>query len=208
MTCASWRLPDGDYEVTLDDGGKSVHQAVLRLRSSNTPDVAALLAVTRLAHDIGHDPLAVLRALPSRSGVPASGEVRGPCASPASPLRAAGARAGGEIWWNAPKPPLPRQPPMTLTALDPASCVVTGAHYIELPVAYGKPKGGLISGTCKYCGLVKRYPARIRWHRDDRGSGTAARPAPARQSRRAAAGHGRLLVVGCRPGQPGARQRR
>jgi hypothetical protein len=170
-------LPDGDYEVTLDDGGKSVHQAVLRLRSSNTPDVAALLAVTRLAHDTGHDRLAALRALPPGSGVPASGWVRGSWAPAASPLRAASARAEGEVWWNDPKPPPPpRQPPVTLTAVDPASCVVTGAHYIELPVAYGRPKGGLISGTCRQCGLVKRYPARIRWHRDDRGSGTAHGP--------------------------------
>ncbi|HEY1702312.1 MAG TPA: hypothetical protein VGG75_21610 [Trebonia sp.] len=175
-------LPDGDYEVTLEDGGKSVHQAVLRLRSSNTPDVAALLAVTRLAHDTGHDRLAALRALPSRSGAPHPGEVRGPCALREPPLRVSGARAGGEVWWNDPKPPPPpRQPPVTLTAVDPASCVVTGAHYIELPVAYGRPKGGLISGTCRQCGLVKRFPARIRWQRDDRGSGAA---------------HGPLLQVG------------
>ena len=72
-----------------------------------------------------------------------------------------------DVWWNAPKPPPPPPPPpITLTAVDPASCVVTGAHYIELPPAYGAAKGGLISGVCKYCGLVKRYPARIRWHRD------------------------------------------
>jgi hypothetical protein len=170
------RLPDGDYEITLDDGSKSVHQAILRLRSSNTPDVAALLAVTRLAHDMESDRLATLRALPSQSGAPASREVRGSYASPASRLRAAGTRIGRQIWWNAPKPLLPRQPPVTLTAVDPASCVVTGAHYIELPVAYGRPKGGLISGTCRQCGLVKRFPARIKWHRDDRGDGTANRP--------------------------------
>jgi len=171
------RLPDGDYEVTLDDGGKSIHQAILRLRSSNTPDIAALLAVTRLAHDTGHDRLAALRALPPGSGMPACGEVRGSWAPPAPPLRSPGAGAGGEVWWNDPKPaPPPRQPPVILTAVDPGSCVVTGAHYIELPVAYGRPKGGLISGTCRQCGLVKRYPARIRWHRDDRSSGAAHGP--------------------------------
>ena len=43
---------------------------------------------------------------------------------------------------------------------------------MSCPTAYGSAKGGLISGVCKYCGLVKRYPARIRWHRDA-GSGHA-----------------------------------
>ena len=163
-------LPDGDYEVSVDDMGRSVQQAVLRLRSSDTPDVAALHAAPHLAHDTGRDRLAALRAMPLPPGAPADAGVRGPYSPPTRALPASVDAASRKVWWNGPKPPPPpRQPPITLTALDPTSCVVTGAHYIELPVAYGRAQGGLISGTCKYCGLVKRYPAHIRWSRDSRG---------------------------------------
>lgn len=166
-------LPDGDYEVSLNKSGKVLHQAVLRLRSSSTPDVAALLAVTRLAHDTARDPLVVMRAAPSHPGQPGA-EVRGPWSPPGPARPSALARAGGDVWWNGPRPPAPpRQPPVTLTAVDPDSCVVTGAHYIELPVADGKKKGGLISGSCRQCGLVKRYPAHISWYKDDARSSAA-----------------------------------
>jgi superfamily I DNA/RNA helicase len=171
-------LPDGDYEVSMLDGRKTVHQSTLRLRSSNTPDAATRHAVAPLAHDISDDPLAVLRATPLRPGVSADAVVRGPRAALYHTPPATVITARKDIWWNAPKPPpSPRPLPITLTALDPASCVVTGAHYIELPPAYGAAKGGLISGVCKYCGLTKRYPARIRWHRDESSRHTKQSPA-------------------------------
>ena len=75
-------LPDGDYEVSLLDGRKTVQQSILRLRSSDTPDTATRRAVTPLAHDVGGDPLAVMRATPLRSGAPAGAVVRGPSAAP------------------------------------------------------------------------------------------------------------------------------
>ena len=135
-------LPDGDYEVSLLDGGKTVQQSILRLRSSNTPDAATRRAVTPLAHDIGGDPLAVLRATPLRPGTPAGAVVRGPSAAPHRTPPATTVTAGKDVWWNAPKPPPPPPPPpITLAALDPASCVVTGAHYIELPPPTGPRRG-------------------------------------------------------------------
>lgn len=173
-------LHDGDYEVSLLDGGKTVHQSILRLRSSNTPDAAARRAVTPLAHDISSDPLAVLRATPLRRCPAGDAVVRGSSAPASRALPAITTTPGTDIWWNAPKPPPPPPPPpIILAAIDPASCIVTGAHYIELPPAYGTAKGGLISGVCKYCGLVKRYPARIRWHRDG-GSSQSKQHAPLR----------------------------
>jgi hypothetical protein len=162
----SLALPDGDYEVSLLDGGKTVQQSILRLRSSNTPDAATRRTVTPLAHDIG-DPLAVLRATPFHPGTSAETVVRGPSAPPCRTPRTAAITAGRDVWWDAPKPPSPPPPPpITLAAVDPASCVVTGAHYIELPPANGTTRSGLINGICKRCGLVKRYPASIRWHRN------------------------------------------
>jgi hypothetical protein len=171
-------LPDGDYEVTLLDGGKPVQQSILRLRSSDTPDAATRYAVTSLAHYVGSDPLAVLRSAPVRSDTPADTVVCGPSAAPHRLPPASTVTAGKNVWWNAPRPPSPPPPPpITLAALDPASCVVTGAHFIELPPAYGASKWGLISGVCKHCGLIKRYPAHIRWHRDG-NSGHSQQSAP------------------------------
>ncbi|HET9894974.1 MAG TPA: hypothetical protein VFQ44_08560 [Streptosporangiaceae bacterium] len=159
-------LPDGDYEVSLLADGKPRQQSILRLRSSDTPDAAARTAVTPLAHDLGGDPLAVMRATPIRSDDPTNTIVRGPRASSCGGSLATMITAGRDVWWNAPKPP-PRQPaPITLAALDPESCVVTGAHYIELPLADGSAKWGQIRGACKHCGLIKRYPAHISWYRD------------------------------------------
>ena len=160
----SLALPDGDYEVSLLDKGKAIHQATLRLRSSNTPDAATRHAITPLAHDMGADPIAVLRATPLHPATPVSAVVRGPSACPQRTLPAitTTTAAGRDVWWNAPKPPAPSlAPPITLAAIDPTSCVVTGAHYIELPLADRTTKRGLINGVCKYCGLVKRYPSHL-----------------------------------------------
>src|SRR5207245_2394371 len=53
-------LPDGDYEVSLDDGRRVVQRSLLRLRSGATPDLSAESPVP-LGHRWGH-PLAVLTA--------------------------------------------------------------------------------------------------------------------------------------------------
>ena len=202
-------LPDGDYEVSLRDGRKLVQQSILRLRSSDTPDAATRRAVTPLAHDVGGDLLAVMRATPLRSGAPAGAVVRGPSAAPYRTPPATTITAGKDVWWNAPKPPPPPPPPpITLAAVDPASCVVTGAHYIELPPAYGAAKGGLISGVCKYCGLVKRYPARIRWHRDGAPVPSQAERATPRERQPPTRGGTQPFRLGCRLRQPRARPRR
>ena len=169
-------LPDGDYEVSLLDGRKTVQQSILRLRSSDTPDAASRRAVAPLAHEVGGNPLDLMRATLLRPGALDGAVVRGSSTTAHCTQRATTATAGQDVWWNTPKPPSPPPlPPITLAAVDPASCVVTGAHYIELPPAYEASRGGLISGRCKYCGLVKRYPARIRWNRD-------GAPVPSRHS--------------------------
>ena len=146
------------------------------------------MPVTHLAHDTERDPLAILRAMPLRPGAPAATRYAALTLRSTPGTSHSGCRSQPEGVVERPQTATPPpQPPITLTAVDPASCVVTGAHYIELPVAYGRAKGGMISGTCKYCGLVKRYPAHIRWSRDGRG-GDAMRGHAARRSRQPAAG--------------------
>ena len=63
---------------------------------------------------------------------------------------------------------------MVLGVADPKSCVVTGAHYLELPTFYGGKVRGQIQGVCKTCGLKKSLPATPRWKKP----GTQAKDAP------------------------------
>lgn len=173
-------LTDGDYELVLKDGRRTVQQAVLRLRSSDTPDTSSLRGATPLAHSLTEDPLAVIRA-GAFSGASEAGLVRGAAAPMADLRMAAMARpaADGSLWWTAAKP-LPVSPPPTISLAPPesTSCVVTGAHHIELPTYDGHARWGLISGTCKNCGLIKRYPARIRWRQSGKRRPAAEREIP------------------------------
>lgn len=161
-------LPDGDYELVLKDGKKTLQQTVLRLRSSDTPDLNSSRQATPLAHILNVDPLAVFRAAAIPDGWPARDLVRGP-AAPASTRAAAPATmasGGSKIWWAAPRPPaVHTQPAISLAQPEVTSCVVTGAHHIDLPAYDGHARWGLVDGTCRDCGLVKRYPARIPWWR-------------------------------------------
>lgn len=172
------RLSDGDYEVFLlgqDDA--VVQQATLRLRSSDTPDSTAWRTVIHLAHDVS-DPLTVLRATAPGADTPADAVIRGPYTAMVRTPSVAVSAAPSRVWWTAPKPEVASSsPPIALAAIDPQSCVVTGAHYIQLPTVHGKAKGGTISGRCTKCGLVKRYPARFRRPREDyKHSGAEAAP--------------------------------
>jgi len=154
-------LTDGDYELALLSGTKVKQQAILRLRSSRTPDSASRQLATPLARDLDNDPLAVLRAVRLTDPAPHA-LIRGPYASPVSPRPATTATAAATIWWDAPKPSTaPPPPPLAIAAPDPTSCVVTGAHRLHLPTYYGHPTSSMISGVCENCGLVKRFPARF-----------------------------------------------
>lgn len=56
-----------------------------------------------------------------------------------------------------------------------AACVQTGAHYMEIAEA---SRSATVAGTCRDCGLVKRYPAHYHPSRAA-GSGRGGRRAPA-----------------------------
>lgn len=140
---------------------KVVQQTMLRLRSSNTPDLFSWQTAPRLAHDFSRDPLAALRAVPM-SEPPARTLVRGSYASPADVTSAPLTVAPGFPWWTAPKPLAgPTSNPIIIALPDPTSCLVTGAHLIKLPTFYGHPTSATVSGVCERCGLVKRFPARF-----------------------------------------------
>ncbi len=151
-------LRDGDYTVQLFEGDARAprQQTILRLRSSDTVDAFAWERAPRLAYDLEQSGWAPLSA----SGFDDSVRefVDGPLTvGEGESLRRA---VSPEVWWTAPKRVSQAVAPTIVVASpDPRSCVVTGAHYLELPVFYGKARGQTIDGVCKYCGLVRRLPA-------------------------------------------------
>lgn len=162
-------LDDGDYEITLAAGRRVLQRTVLRLRSSDTPDLFSWVAQRPLAHCL--DQLSgVLASTPLERDVP--DRVRGAMTSTSTersePLRSA--VAPGAVWWTAPAPAPAPIPPIVIAAPAPGSCVITGAHRIQLPPSYGRATAKMMTGECTQCGLVKRYPTWLpRYGRQDRG---------------------------------------
>ncbi|MEQ7125317.1 hypothetical protein ABN034_12430 [Actinopolymorpha sp. B11F2] len=154
---ATESLPDGDYELALVRGGRVAQQTLLRLRSSETPDLFSWETAPSLVHDLSR-PLTVLAAEPANEW--ARAEVNGPFVSKAEEPEGWLPGAPATVWWTEAKPSDgARIRPIVVAAPDPTSCVVTGAHRIELPTFYGKATSPLVTGTCSTCGLVKRFPA-------------------------------------------------
>jgi hypothetical protein len=151
-------LADGDYELSLLNGSKTVQQTILRLRSSDTSDSTGLRHATPLGHDPAPSPLDVLRAVPL-ANIPATSAVRGPYA-PSTPPAEPPPPAPQGVWWNGPRP-VSVEPPRSISVGSPdkQSCVVTGAHRMLLPTYYGHATARLVRGECQVCGFVKRYPA-------------------------------------------------
>jgi len=151
-------LEDGDYELSLTvTGARSpLAQRGLRLRSAKTPDTAHLLD-ERLVRDMS-TPAGVLSARPARGGEDA--DVPGPV-----PRELVIREAGRRITWDGARPAASQvRAPFVLGRDDPTSCVVTGAHRIQVETAaHGSTH---VEGVCGGCGLVKRYPTRMRRRRD------------------------------------------
>jgi len=156
-------LNDGDYRVSMYEGKSKnpLQQMELRLRSSSTPDVWTWLKADRLWHDIGrHGPLAVVTA----SAVVDEGMtcgVDGPHSIGTSPEPKL---SGGSMtirWRHKSSEGQSPNRQVCVAEPNPRSCVVTGAHFLELPTSYGPRAQGprFIEGVCKYCGLVRRLPA-------------------------------------------------
>lgn len=159
---ADLELADGDYEVSLQVNGDAVSSTVLRLRSGNTPDLVSWNTCARLNYELA-DASAVLSASDALDesvhvvdGLYSAGSsdsqftvVEAPVA-PSWSIRSSGSR--------------PSTPPVVLGPTDPNSCVVTGRHIMDIAQVHdGKRKSGSIDGTCRSCGIQKKYPGRPKW---------------------------------------------
>lgn len=169
-------LEDGDYEVALYVNGEKhpISQTTLRLRSGDTPDAVTWESCTRLNYELDKGAWGALSASEADpdsellvDGLLTIGERQEqPSAVPirAGASWAAKKAASGVV-----------RPVVVLGTADTKSCVVTGAHYIELPAWHGgRTKEAQIQGTCRNCGLQKTLPARPRWKK-----ASAATTAPA-----------------------------
>jgi hypothetical protein len=158
-------LSDGDYSVRLfeDNARDPKQQRTLRLRSGDTYDALMWESSPRLSYDLATEAgWAVLSA--SESPDDSASWVEGACAAGDAVAVAPVAVADVPTWTRpAPRSEVAGIAPAVIAQPDPTSCVVTGAHRIQLPPALGgRParKAATIEGTCTSCGLVKRFPAR------------------------------------------------
>ena len=158
-------LEDGDYEIELLADGNPIRRPRFRLRSADSPDLVSWENCERLMYEIEDVQRSTVSATaigdaihlcadgPAVLGHPHSNSVE---TKPTSPWRGwARGKSNAEPQ---------RSPTIVLGKPDPKSCVITGAHYLEFPVFMGgRPHASKIDGVCKYCGLVKRLPARPQW---------------------------------------------
>ncbi|MFC7278247.1 hypothetical protein ACFQS1_30050 [Paractinoplanes rhizophilus] len=148
-------LPVGDYEVllTVDRAKDPAQRLPFVLRSGDAVDLAMWARSPRLVHQ------------PARHGGRTA--VSADQWQEASPPFVDGATAYGEaaelgaasvprkVWWTADRPvAYAPSAALTLTSPDPGSCMVTGAHFWDLPFA----TSAMVQGICRTCGLVKRFP--------------------------------------------------
>lgn len=159
---ADLELGDGDYRVELVPVGAkdSLATTSILLRSSDTPDLRQWASVGPVGY--GED-IGVLGVVTSGDAsvvkghnVPAAHRVVAPDVD--LPLSAHWVTGRHER--RAPRSPV------RLTVPDANSCIITGAHHEVVDYVPSDPKGKPLQawsyGRCKSCGLVRRYPTRIR----------------------------------------------
>ncbi len=155
LPLAAGKLTDGDYEVLLfvDRSTDPAQRLAFSLRSGNSVDLAMWRKSRRLMHDLANRAgWSVVSAIHWDDR--ATSFVDGPTAvGDSTPI--VQVEAPGSVWWTQPRPPgQSTVSNAVLTAPDPASCLLTGAHYWDLPYA----KTVTVQGVCRKCGLVKRFP--------------------------------------------------
>lgn len=146
-------LPDGDFEITVHQGEEVLAVKTLRLRSADNPAITLDRDLAPIVHTPG-SPLFGLAAQRSRS-------VSAFTCAPTDAQALDGPPPPGDPGWYAARKDRSRRlatrGPVRFPIPDPDSCLVTGMHHMLLDMATSAVK--TVEGTCKGCGLVKRYPA-------------------------------------------------
>lgn len=178
-------LADGDYEIAISAvsppgkaaGRKEADQIRLRLRSAD--------AVSRLprpefflVRDLDLSPAAVLTASrPESSALQIQGPVVAATRSRLSDLLVPTVEPGLPAWWSR-RREHPRHDEeggrsrrLLVPGADIGDCFLTGAHAMVLPTV-SRATPATVTGVCRHCGLVKRYPARYHSPQQRRNDGT------------------------------------
>ncbi|QHO70120.1 hypothetical protein BHD05_11185 [Marisediminicola antarctica] len=150
---APFKLPTGDYVVTLYMGDKRLQTQTLRLRSSDSLDQYSWNKIEHLAHR-DSDPLWPVRAVSGEGSIVVDGAF-----SVGSVLNLSGLAPAPSTSWRRQVTPRPSQSTVRIDSPPSDSCIVTGAHKIRLPTFSGKPEGRWLFGSCSQCGVTKRSPA-------------------------------------------------
>jgi hypothetical protein len=151
-------LPDGDYEVvaTRSTDTRPLGRRGIRLRSADVPSPN----VDR--EGLGHvtsDSLWPIRSVTARDLEPV---VRGGFVDGGAILETLANRRRTPRWRSSghADPERTATTPIRLAWSREASCATTGAHRLDVQeVRGGGRRAGEVDGTCRNCGLIKRYPA-------------------------------------------------
>ncbi|WP_433537207.1 hypothetical protein ACQPZK_05260 [Micromonospora sp. CA-249363] len=156
LPLATEELEDGDYEALLyiDDSKTPAQRLPFSLRSGSAVDLAMWSRSPRLVHDIGgRDGWAVISA--EQLDAQDSTSLVDGASADGTEAEVAQVKAPSAPWWTGDRPSdYVGTTTTVLTTPDPTSCLVTGAHHWDLPLS----SSITVHGTCRKCGLVKRFP--------------------------------------------------
>lgn len=156
-------LDDGDYRVELVSrgSGETLATTTVLLRSADTPDSRQW----SLVEPISYGPGTGVLGLPSTAAEPS---VKGLVVLGGSSFEPASLEVPREPQWEVGRRSAARAVDggVRLTMPDAESCLYTGRHreHIDtVPVdAQGRPREAWSHGRCTGCGLVRRYPTRLK----------------------------------------------
>jgi hypothetical protein len=168
-------LPDGDYEIDLAAGGRPLGRPLsLRLRSADSPAFVNPAEDLHLAHSAD----SALFGLCADRVQGSNGFTCVPDGSDQTPAeRTLGTTTPG--WYGARRTEsatVARATMLVVPAPDDKSCMVTGGHHMMIETALRGMTS--VEGTCRDCGLVKRYPTRGRGKRRAKNAAARAATAP------------------------------
>ncbi len=157
-------LADGNYEIQMYPNGATtaITSSTLRLRSADTPDMVSWETCTRLNYQLDRGSTSALSASSAddTSAIVVDGLMTvGEALITVPPLAA----PSGAHWAAAGAGRSRSRPTIVLGVPDPKSCILTGAHYMELPPWLGGKSTGQLRGVCNTCGLTKTYPSTPHW---------------------------------------------
>lgn len=171
----SQNILDGDYRVQMlaDSNPKPVTEKTLRLRSSNSIDEASWKSSERLIHDLTNSGIGAIqtRPLSPESKTYVDGSVA--ISTSESHIYDQEAQTQVSVWWLESKDLTKGSKEFTKISLPSAmsaTCFGTSQHNFVIPPTipsksrqgFQKSESGNILGTCKYCGLNKKFAAN-RW---------------------------------------------